>query len=194
MLKFLYFHRFLFIVYPFDWRDVDYSSNTRAPQRWEQCLKFVKENMRPALEILVSKSKERNAKDVHAFIENTINDFTVMIKNANESVLTKDAVDKTIEKLGKINVLSDTFFRNFTEASVDDYYQELELKGDESLVESALAIEKFKKKVNNMHTNRFGDDSKVYLDSAASSDNINYNTLNDEFSKSAAKTFKSISN
>lgn len=194
MLKFLYFHRFLFIVYPFDWRDVDYSSNTRAPQRWEQCLKFVKENMRPALEILVSKSKERNAKDVHAFIENTINDFTVMIKNANESVLTKDAVDKTIEKLSKINVLSDTFFRNFTEASVDDYYQELELKGDESLVESALAIEKFQKKVNNMHTNRFGDDSKVYLDSAASSDNINYNTLNDEFSKSAAKTFKSICN
>lgn len=181
-----------FIVYPFDWRDEDYTSNTKAPQRWEQCLKFVKEKMRPALEILVSKSKERNPQDVDAFVKTAINDFKFMIKTANESVITKAAADKTLEKLNKIKVLSDTFASNFTEANLEEYYQELKLKGDEGLVESALAIEKFTKKVNNMYKNRFDEGSKISLDSSASSDNINYNTLNDEFSKFSSKTFNQM--
>lgn len=183
MLKFLYAHRMLFIVYPFDWRDEDYSSNTKAPQRWEQCLKFVQEKMRPAMEILVSKSKERNPQDVDAFVKNAINDFKFMIKTANESVLPKEAANKTVEKLDKMKVLSDTFASNFTEAHLEDYYQELDLKGDEGLVESALAIEKFIKKVNNMYKNRFDEGSKISLDSSASTDGISYNTLSDEFSK-----------
>lgn len=135
------------------------------------------------MEILVSKSKERNPQDVDAFVKNAINDFKFMIKTANESVLPKEAADKTVEKLDKIKVLSDTFASNFTEAHLEDYYQELELKGDEGLVKSALAIEKFIKKVNNMYKNRFDEGSKVSLDSSASTDGISYNTLSDEFSK-----------
>lgn len=188
----MYFHRFLSIVYPFDWRDANYTNNLRAKQRWEQCLANVEKNMRPALELMQSLSGERDSKKVDEFVREAVRDFVETIKSVNETVLSTEAREKTVEKLNKINVVTEIFNRNLTTSTLDDYYEDLKLKGDENLVESALEIESFYMKIKHDYRDLFEEGSRSQMDSASQSDVISYNTLTDVFSKLSC-TFETTS-
>ena len=178
MLKYLYHHRFLFIVYPFDWRDESYNFNTRAHQRWEQCLSYIDVNIRPGLELLQSKSSERDSSEVTKFTRGVVNDFIQKIKTVNESVLSDEVKSKVVQKLESIDYLPGLFAHNFTEKRLEEFYADLDLKGNEKLVEMALKIEGFHKKLLNDYKG-----SEISLDSSASSDAISYNTITDELGK-----------
>lgn len=182
-IKFMYFHRFLSIVYPFDWKDADYTSNTRAKQRWEQCLVYVEKNMRPALELMQSLSGERDSKKVDEFVREAVHDFVETIKSVNETVLNIEAREKTVEKLNKIKVVTEIFNPNLTISTLDDYYEDLKLNGDENLVKSALEIESFYMKIRHDYRDLFEEGSRSQMDSASQADVISYNTLTDAFSK-----------
>lgn len=187
VLKFLYAHRFLFIVYPFDWRDEEYTHNARSLQRWEQCLNYIKDKMRPALELLQSKSHEADNLNVERFAREVVNDFVEQIKKFGENVLSADDKEKLLQKISKIDYVAGLFHRNFTVDHLDEYYDELELNGGENVVESALKIEKFHKKISNDFRFSFVTDSKSFLDSKSQSDLISYDTLSDELSKCICK-------
>lgn len=182
-LRFMYFHRFLFIVYPFDWKDEDYTHNSRAKQRWQQCLNFVNENMRPAVELLLSQFSEIDVQQVERFTRDAVNDFVERIKTVNESVLSEDVKQKVVEKLNKIDILPGPFSHNFTEHHLEEFYDEMKLKGNENLVKSTIQIQRFHKKIDNDYKDLFTKNSKSSLDSSAKSDFLSYNTINDELSK-----------
>lgn len=170
-------------MYPFDWRDERYTSNKRAKQRWEQCLGFVKENMRPGLEMLLTTAHDRDSVKIDQFVKGGVDDFTEVIKNIDESILSKEVKEKTLEKLSKIVILTNSFAHNFTTQHLEEYYDELNLEGNENLVESAFEIQRFYRRIKNDYKDLFTKNSKSSLDSAAQSDLLSYNTLNDEFSK-----------
>lgn len=183
VMKFLYAHRFLYIVYPFDWRDEEYTSNSRSLQRWEQCLNFIKDNMRPALELLQSQSHEADNLAAEKFARDVVKDFVEQIKKFGDDVLSADDKEKLLEKIAKIDCIAGLFHRNFTVDHLDEYYNELELNGDENVVESALKIEKFYKKLRNDYRFSFVTDSKSFLDSKSQSELISYDSWSDELSK-----------
>lgn len=184
VLKFLYAHRLLFIVYPFDWRDARYSNNQRPLQRWEQCLNFVKDNMRPALELLQSKSHEVDNRVVEKFARDTVADFADAVKSFDEKVMSSEVKEKVLEKMSAIDYVAGLFHRNFTEDNLENFYDELDLTGDENIVESALKIEKFYKRLFNDYKFSFIKDSKSFLDSKSQSELLSYDLLSDELSKS----------
>lgn len=187
VLKFLYAHRFLFIVYPFDWRDEEYTHNSRSLQRWEQCLNFVKENMRPALELLQSQSHEADNPAVERFAREVVNDFSEQVKKLDDDVLSADDKEKLLQKISKIDYVAGLFHRNFTVDHLEEFYYELELNGSENVVESALKIKKFQKKLRNDYRFSFVTDSKSFLDSKSQGELISYDTWSDELSKFKCK-------
>jgi hypothetical protein len=180
-LKFLYAHRFVYIVYPFDWRDEEYTHNSRASQRWEQCLNILKENMRPALEVFQSQSKEKNQKQVEEFAREAVSAVIEKVKSTGDEYLSKDVRDKAVEKLRSMDLRANFFGRNFTVENLEEFFDELELKGDEDLLESSLKIQNFHRKIRNDYRDLFVMGSKSWTDSASQSDLISYNTLDDIF-------------
>ena len=175
----------MFILYPFDWKDKEYTSNSEALPRWEQCLNYVKENMRPALEVLLSIESYRDAEKLDKFAKDAIQDFIEKVKTENETILSKEVKEKTVEKLIKIKVLSKLFTKDLNDKNLDEYYDELDLKGDETFIQSALKMQKFLKKIRNDYKDHFTEGSKSWLESAAQVDLVTYNTLSDELSKSS---------
>lgn len=184
-LKFLYAHRFLFILHPFDLKDKEYTSNSEALQRWEQCLNYVKENMKPALEVLLSKESERDTEKIDKFVKDAVQDFIAKVKSVNETILSKEVKEKTVEKLSKIKVLTKLFTKDLNEKNLDEYYDELDLKGDETFVQSALKMQKFSRKIRNDYKDHFTAGSKSWLESAAQANLVTYNALSDELSKAS---------
>lgn len=91
--------------------------------------------MRPGLEIMLESANERDSVKLQAFTRSAINDFVEKVKNVDESILKADIKEKTLTKLGAIDLLSGSFAHNFTEKNLEEYYEELNLKGDEDLVE-----------------------------------------------------------
>lgn len=139
--------------------------------------------MRPALEVLLSKAKDRDTEKLHRFANDAVHDFIEKVKSLNESILSKEVKQKVIEKLNRITILSELFARNFSEQNLDDYYEELNLNGDENLVQTALEMQKFYKRIENDYKNHFTEGSKIWLDTAAQRDLILYDILSDELSK-----------
>lgn len=135
------------------------------------------------MEFLLSKRSDRDTESLEKFVKGAVYDFIEKVESFNESVLSNEVKQNVVEKLNQITVLPGLFATNFSEKNLEDYYEELELKGDEDLVQSALEIRKFNKKINNDYKDHFTEGSKSWLDSAAQADLISYNTLSDKLSK-----------
>lgn len=169
---------------------MEYTGNSKALDRWEQCLNYIKENMRPALEVLLSKDTTRDTDRLESFAKNAVHEFIERVKKVNESVLSKEVKKNTVEKLNKITILSKIFAKNFSEQNLKDYYEELNLKGDESLVKSALEIKRFHWKIQNDYKDLFSEGSQSWIDSSSQSDLVSYNTLSDELSNAPRASHK----
>lgn len=140
--------------------------------------------MRPGLEMLLSTAQERDPQKVDEFVRGVVNDFIDAIKAVDdESILSKEVQEKTLEKLSKIELLSHSFAKNFTKEHLEVFYDELNLQGEENLVESALEIRKFSNRIRNDYKDVFTKNSKSSIDSSSRNDLISYNTLSDELSK-----------
>lgn len=155
-------HRFLFVVYPFYSKD-KVGFNTRPPQRWEQCLKFVQTNMAPVLESMLA-STQLNTEKIEKFVRDVIHDYLEKIIPLSEG---KDLENNFLDNLKSNNFSVDMFDYKFTDQSLDEYYDELQLKGSEGLLESARAIEGFHSKIES-------DAKKNDLEINASNEEIVY--------------------
>lgn len=140
--------------------------------------------MRPGLEVLLANANERDVTKLEKFVSSAIQDFVDKVKTLDESILKPEIKEKVLLKLGAIDLLSDLFAHNFTKNNLEEYYEELNLKGDEDLVASALEIARFHRRINNDYKHLFTEGSKSSLDSASQSDGISYNTLDDTFRRS----------
>lgn len=158
----MYINRFLFVVYPFYAKD-KVGFNTRPPQRWEQCLKFVQDKMAPVLESMLA-SRKLNSEEVERFVRNTIHDYLKEIANLYEG---KTVEENFLDGLRATNFSVDFFDYKFTDQTLEEYYSELNLVGDEGLVKSAREIENFHAKIES-------DANKNELEENASKDEIVY--------------------
>lgn len=170
----MFINRFLFVVYPFYSKD-NVGFNSRPPQRWEQCLKFVQKNMAPVLESMLA-STQRHSKEIEQFVRGVIRDYLKEITTLNKEKII-DIKDNFFDNLSASNFSVDLFDYNFTDQSLEEYYSELQLDGTENLFESARAM-------NNFHTKIESDARKNELEENASNDEIVYRPyLNHNISK-----------
>lgn len=139
--------------------------------------------MRPALEFMLSKSKEADESQVESFAHEAVNDFIYEVKHLPDAILPQKIKEKVLEKLALIDILPGVFAHNFTDQQLDEYYDELSLTGDESMVATAIKIQEFQRKIKNDFKFLFTKGSKSSLDSSAHSDLLSYNTLTDELRK-----------
>lgn len=175
----MYIHRFLFVVYPFYSKD-KVGFNTRPPQRWEQCLKFVQTNLAPILEAMLASTQNQNMK-IEKFVREVIEAYLEKVIPLSEG---KDIDNNFLHNLRTNNFSVDLFDYNFTDETLDKYYFELELKGTETLLESARAIEGFHSKIES-------DAKKNELEENADNDDIVYRPyMNNSLSKFAWKNIK----
>lgn len=135
--------------------------------------------MNPAVEVLQSRSLERDADAVGKFVRGAVDDIIEYTKKVNESILKPDIRDKLIEKLKLIDILAKSFAHNFTDDRLEEYYTDLNLDGKEDLVKGALEIEKFYRRIRNDYKDHFEKNSRSSLDSDSQRDSISYNTLED---------------
>lgn len=171
-LNYMYIHRFLFVVYPFYSKD-KVGFNTRPPQRWEQCLKFVQTNMAPVLEAMLA-STQLQSRKIEKFVREVVQAY---LKNILNLKVGKDLDNSFLNNLRTNNFSVDLFDYKFTDATLDEYYSELNLKGTESLLESARAIEGFHSKIES-------DTKKSELEENAGNDDIVYRPyMNNSLSK-----------
>lgn len=179
MLKFLYAHRFLFIVYPFDSIEGDNTGNIRAHQRWEQCLNFLEENIKPALEFFFEKSIRRDTTKLKIFAQTAVDDIARRVESLDECVLTSEVKEQVLKRLGNVTIRFTTFPENFTEGELEKFYEELNLKGDENLVQSALEIQKFGRNIGNYPS----DNQEIILNYQSDFELIAYNEAGNGISK-----------
>lgn len=144
--------------------------------------------MSPAVEILQSRSGERDAEALGKFVRGAVDDIIEFTMKVNESILKSDIRDKLVEKLKVIDILAESFAHNFTDDRLEDYYADLNLNGKEELVESALEIENFYRRIQNDYKDHFVKNSRSSLDSDSQRDSISYNTIDDTLCKLFALT------
>jgi len=99
--------------------------------------------MGPGLEFLISKSVDRDNEKLEDFAQSAIDEYIEGVKNVNESILNRGDKEELVEKMKKIQIYTGVFARNFTENYFEEFYDELNLKGNESLLKSALEIKAF---------------------------------------------------
>lgn len=132
--------------------------------------------MRPALDYMVLRSDDRDLTKLDGFAIDAVHDFIKKIENLDESILSNEVKAKVVDKLKKTTVTK-LFISNFTDQRLEEYYEELNLKGDENLIKSAMEIHYFYKKVILDYKG-----SKSSLDKLAQFKTVHYNRFNQELS------------
>lgn len=144
----LYDNRETFIVYPFFSSDESNGVKKSLP-RFEQCVKFLEENMRPALYALFSDTYYD--KDTHdsaeAFAKDTIDDYITTIQIEDNEIKRK-----LIAKLRSINysIMSPDEILNIPK--IEGIYEELNVDGSESLFKLHLSMKKHARKLKLHHS------------------------------------------
>ena len=141
VLKFLYDHRPLFILYDNDMLDQKYYLTKKANERWEQCLDYIDRNMDTASEFLFSKSLSRNFEKLQKFVDVVLEDFIDKVNTMDECVLSSEVKKNVVVKL------NNTVLFKLDSFDLEDFYKELKLNGTENLVHSALEIWKFRNSI-----------------------------------------------
>lgn len=119
--------------------------------------------MRPALEILLKKSLNRDYRSLEELAKGAVKDFIEKVKTS-EKEFSKEVREKVESKLNKIIIISGPIVENITEKNLEESYKELNLNGTESFVQSALEILNFHQKVENDKRNQYKADSIFALD------------------------------
>lgn len=141
----------MFIVYPFDDSDEFYQNTRKAPERWNQCLDFVTLYLKDALEFFFLRSTTRDIKKLQIFTEEAIQDFIIHIETTHEDDIPSEVKEKVVEKLEKVLPFFSNNNEKFTDQLIADIYDELNLKGVENLVQSAMELRKFGRKLLNKY-------------------------------------------
>lgn len=118
--------------------------------------------MKVAWPILLSQSVHGYNKKLEEFIRGAIEDFIQNVNNMKECVLRREIKDKIVEHLNNTDVYSLFTIIKHPGQFLEEFHKELNLKGDESLIQSTLEIQKFK--------TRFDND--FYIRSESDSDNV----------------------
>jgi hypothetical protein len=145
---FLYQNRFLFVLYNHDaWEQSQYGIK-RSHQRWEQCSGGVFDyQMKPAYEFLNSRKyfDAKISEAAKSFAREAVEFAIKKIKkgqNRNET-----AKELIIERLKKTEIIAGIHEDLLKVEKVEEFYDELELKGDESYTKTYLDILKYNKKL-----------------------------------------------
>lgn len=132
-------NRMFFTAYSFTHQDVDRSGAKRAIQRFEQCLGFLSDHMRPALEALgaatfYNRSVQKSATEL---VELAVADAIYYIgKNDKISAKTRDFI---LDKLKSVKVWVMFPDEVLNATRINSLYNELD-DGSESLVELSINI------------------------------------------------------
>lgn len=118
----------------------------KSPQRWETCMIFTTVSyIQPAL-LLMYKNRYGNegvSSETEKFIKEIIAE--ARRKFASGSNLSLDLGIQIYSKLKNLQI--ETSFDDLSESSLDKFYDELNLNGDEKFFESFLAIKTFNQKL-----------------------------------------------
>lgn len=131
------------------------------------------------MEALLSESGERDNEKLDAFARTAVDDFIEGVKALNE----KPIRNRIATILSNITIVSNLFDKTFIEQHLEEYYSELDLKGDENLVQLESGILRFRIKVYNHKKLESAADSKNSLDDQAQSKVIEYHFAANRLSK-----------
>lgn len=138
--------------------------------------------MRPALEVLLLKSHDFDNNKLQSFAKSAVDDFIGNIRKMNDCVLSSKVKDEIVKRLNNMTILSAFFAETFNEKHLEKYYEELKLKGDENLVQSAMEIRNFLKRVSN-DDEPYSIRSKLSVDIMSKQDIVWYFTRNNRLCK-----------
>ncbi|KAG5666887.1 hypothetical protein PVAND_014894 [Polypedilum vanderplanki] len=146
-LSYIFLYQFIFIFH-FDENFVKYTIGTKkSTQRWESCLLFGIVNfIQPALIFMHNeKYKKQNLIDkARNFVEEAVNEAKKKFIKGN---LPLEISSEILKKLSNLKIFIS--LENFKEENLTDYYEDLNLKGNEKFLETFLEVKKFNLKIKN---------------------------------------------
>lgn len=146
---YLYINKFIFIAYSFTKGEQLKYGSRRSAQRFEQCVRFMEDNMKPALLAFMGKSFynekiQRSATElVREAVEDSIKELnrTKLIDNDNFKV-------DVIRKLETAKVIVMFPDEVLDIKLIEDLYNDLEFQGHEGLLDMSQRINTMKKKLS----------------------------------------------
>lgn len=140
---------FRYTVYPLSRIDVYKRGTQRDLQRYEQCLHLLESAYSPVLLSLYATSYlfQEDLKGAESFVRTAINDVITQIMSDDE--LDDLIIDDVSRKLKKIVIIPAVHKEILNDAKLDEMYQELDLNGNEGLLDTTIKIRKYFEKLDN---------------------------------------------
>lgn len=117
-------------------------------ERQEQCLHLLETNFSPVLVSLYAKTYMKNEgfEDIEDFVREAVNDIIAEVKT--DKKLDKTILDDVVRKLKKVVILSGGREEIFDDSKIEEIYEELELKGNEHILETSIKLKKYAEKLD----------------------------------------------
>ncbi|KAL7023980.1 hypothetical protein ACKWTF_012861 [Chironomus riparius] len=147
-LGFLYDFEHTYVPYPIYKAHEQKLKSQQNFDRQEQCLHYLETNLSPVLVSLYTKvyMKNENLKDVEDFVREAVNDVIAELKI--DKKLDKTILDDVVRKLKKVVILLGGREEIFDESKLEEIYEELELKGNEHILNTSIKLKKYAEKLD----------------------------------------------
>ena len=135
-----------------------------------------------ALEFLLSSIITKDTEKLLQFTKEPVDDFIEHVKNVKECALNKGVKEKVVDLLHDISFFTTNLNGSIKYQELENFYDELDLKGNESLFHSALKMTKFRRRITNDYPTKHRK-SKSTVEKIILTGEVKYDSIENLFCK-----------